>query len=219
MIRRSVCARFKGLYWNPPTFELAPPVVFACTHHGWFDGYVMFHAITRLGVRCVTWMQEFDSFPLFAKVGGMPFPADDPGRRVATIKRTIRLMRDKKRSLILFAEGVLHYPPEVLSPGRALETLCGKVPGVMLVPVAIRYEAAMHERPEAFVGFGQPVAQGPDLLNRTRGAMVLTLEGITHRIREQRDSFELLARGTDDVNERWDMRRIRGRNRGRRPEP
>jgi len=213
MIRRSVRQRFKGLYWMPPSVSWRSPVIFVPNHHGWFDGYVMFHVVTKFGLRTLDWIQEFDAFPLFSRIGGLPYPLNNPLRRARTVWRTIRLMQKEKRSLLLFAEGELHYPPDLLSFGRALETIAEKVPGVTVVPVAIRYEAAMHERPECFIGFGEPVALGPDLCERTRAAVGERLELLLKQIREERDGFEVLAKGTDDVNERWDMRRLRGTKR------
>lgn len=211
MIRRSVRQRFKGLYWIPPDFALEAPVVLVPNHHGWFDGYAMYHVVTRLGLRTLDWIQEFDAFPAFAKIGGMPYPVHDAVRRARTVRRTIRLMREEKRSLLLFAEGHLHYPPDLLPFGKALETIAEKVPGVTVVPVAIRYEMAMHERPECFIGFGAPVPLGPDLCERTRAGVEMRLRELEAQIRDERDVFQTLAKGTDDVNERWDMRRFRNR--------
>ncbi len=205
MIRRSVRKSFKGVYLHDDSFKPDPgagPYIFAVNHHGWHDGYLMFHLITHLGIRCLDWIQEFDAFPLFAKVGGMPFPADRPDVRTATIRKTIRLMREEKRSLVLFPEGVLHYPPELLPFGETLEFVADKTQAKVL-PVAIRYEMTLHERPEAFLRVGEPVDA-----KRSREALVEILVCLTHDIRENRDRFTLLARGTDSVNERWDMRRM-----------
>ena len=165
----------------------------------------MFHVVTQLGIRTLDWIQEFDAFPLFAKIGGMPYPLNDLKRRSSTVKRTIRLMREQDWSLLLFAEAHLHYPPDLLDFGRALEVVADKVPGVQVIPVGIRYEMAMHERPEAFISFGQPVESGDGLAARTREAVRLVLE----EMKPGANDFQVLAKGTLDVNERWDMRRIR----------
>lgn len=205
MIRRSVRKRFHTIHWIPPSFEVKPPCIFVPNHHGWFDGYLMFHVVTQLGIRTLDWIQEFDAFPLFAKIGGMPYPLNDLKRRSSTVKRTIRLMREQDWSLLLFAEAHLHYPPDLLDFGRALEVVADKVPGVQVIPVGIRYEMAMHERPEAFISFGQPVESGDGLAARTREAVRLVLE----EMKPGANDFQVLAKGTLDVNERWDMRRIR----------
>lgn len=211
MIRRAVKKAFRAVYWDIVHPLPVGPKIFVCTHHGWHDGYLMYHAVTKLGVRSLDWIQEFQAFPLFARVGGMPFPVDDPATRTQTILRTIRLMRKESRSLILFAEGRLHYGPEVLSFGDSFAFVAEKVPQASLIPVAIRYEMALHERPEAFLRFGEPIARGEQLGERSRDALQALLTGLTMDIRDGKQRFDVLAEGTKDVNERWDMRQIPGR--------
>ena len=209
MIRRSVRKAFHTVHWSPPPETPTPPAIFVANHHGWHDGYLMYLAATRLGVRVVDWIAEFDAFPLFAKVGGMRFPPDDPAARAATIRRTVRLMREDGRSLLLFAEGTLHRPPGLLPFGKALETVARAVPGVRVVPVGIRYELAMHERPEAWLRFGTPVEAGDGLSARTRLAVAAGLDALAAEVRFEPARYVTLARGTLDVNERWDVRRFR----------
>ena len=206
MIRRSVRSRLRNLYWQPPKTRLTAPVIFYTNHHGWLDGYLMYHAITKLGIRFLDWIEEFDAFPLFAKVGGMRFAKGDLGGRVKTVRKTIRLMRDEKRSLILFPEGVLHRPPEIYPFGKSLETVATKVPGVMLVPVAIYYELSMHERPEAWLGFGAPHSfESLDSCKTRLEQDLLTLrQSVSDGVQ-----FEILAKGTPSVNERMSMKRFR----------
>ncbi len=202
MVRRSVRARFRRVYWVPPDPKPVSPTIFATNHHGWFDGYLMFHALTKLEARFLDWVQEYDSFPLFGKVGCLPFPADRPEARAATVRKTIRLMREERRNLLLFAEGILHRPPDLLEFGKALELVAAKVPGVSVTPVAIRYDFAMNERPEAWIQFAGPVPLGPDLSSRTRQAVQDLLQDTDRRLRESPGDFEVLVEGTLDVNER-----------------
>ena len=211
MIRRSVRKAFHTVHWSPPKGTPAAPAILVANHHGWHDGYLMYLAATALGVRVVDWIAEFDAFPLFGKIGGMRFPADDPAARAATIRRTIRLMREEKRSLLLFAEGTLHRPSGLMPFGKALETVARAVPEARIVPVAIRYELSMHERPEAWLRFGEEVARGDDLAARTRLAVAAGLDALAAELRFSPDRFETLARGTLDVNERWDVRRLKGK--------
>jgi 1-acyl-sn-glycerol-3-phosphate acyltransferase len=206
MIRRSVRSRFRNVYWRPPGIKLTAPVIFYVNHHGWLDGYVMFHVITKLGIRCLDWIQEFDAFPLFSKIGGMRFTSGDLPQRVKTVRKTIKLMRTENRSLIIFPEGVMHRPPEVWQLGRSLETVAKKVPGVTLVPVSIIYEHSIHERPEAWVTVGEPHAF--DSLGKCKDRLELGLFSLKSAI-SQGEQFDLLACGTPDVNERMSMKRFR----------
>jgi 1-acyl-sn-glycerol-3-phosphate acyltransferase len=202
MIRRSVRARFRKVYWVPPT-SIPDQCIFVASHHGWHDGYIMFHVVTALQRRSLDWIQEFASFPLFAKVGGMPFPLGDAVARAVTVKKTIRLMRDEKRSLILFGEGVLHRGPEIWEIGKSLSVVSKAVPEAAIIPVAIRYDMGIHERPEVFVTFGNPLIGGQDISQRVREELARLLsEPIP-------DNPATLVSGTLDVNERWDMRRLK----------
>lgn len=209
MIRRSVRRAFHTVWWNLPTASISGPAVLYANHHGWHDGYLMFHLITQMGVRCLDWITEFDAFPLFRSVGGRPFPADDPTRRIKTMRETIRLMRDDDRSLVLFPEVRLHRGPDVLPFGGALEMLQKKVPGIRCHPVAIRYQHGIHERPEAFLSVGSAIEPDTD----PRQALIDELARLDLLRQDPDRTLQVLVQGTRDVNERWDMRRMPGGDR------
>lgn len=216
MIRRSVRRGFRNVYWEPPTAPVPEPAIFVPNHHGWYDGYLMYLALSALKLENPfhDWIQEYAAFPLFGKIGGMPFPANDPATRATTIRQTIRLMRDERRNLMLFAEGVLHRPPELLPFGKSLELLAKKIPEATIVPVAIRYELNLHERPEASLLFGAPIAPGPDLSFRTRLEVSALLDRLAVIRAIEPERLKILHPGTPDVNERLDMRRLPGRSSG-----
>lgn len=205
MIRRSVRKTFRNVYWQAPAKPIEGPAVLFANHHGWHDGYLMYHLVKALGLPSVDWIEEFDVFPLFASVGGIRFPKDNAPARAAAIRKTVRLMRDERRSLVLFAEGTLHRGPEILPFGKALPFLIRHLPDVRLVPVAIRYEHGVHERPEAWIRVGDPVPPGPP--EDLKKELESVLYRLTSAVRRD-ESFEILAHGTANVNERWDMRRI-----------
>ena len=171
----------------------------------------MYLAARRLQLRVVDWIQEYDAFPLFGKVGGMPFPSADAAARARTLRQTVRFMKSAKTSLILFAEGELHRPDALLPFGRSLQFIATKVPEARVIPVAIRHELAMHERPEAFMAFGECVPAGERLAERTRLEIAALLDRLKARTLLEPESFQTLLAGTPDVNERWDMRRILNR--------
>lgn len=203
MIRRSVRRSFRGVYWIPPTMPIAEPAIFVPNHHGWHDGHVMYLAMRHLGLAGISsWIAEYDAFPWAGRVGGMPFPADDASRRASTIRRTIRHMKDDKYSLLLFAEGVLHRPPKLMPFGKSLDLLVRQVPNATVIPVGIRYEQAMHERPECYVSFGAPMENGPELSRRTRLEVARVLDRTAATLIVSPEDFVELHAGTRDANER-----------------
>lgn len=210
MIRRSVRRSFRNVYWDGDWAGLPNgPVVFVCNHHGWFDGYVMFHVVSALGKRSLDWIEEFGAFPLFRKVGGRPFPVGDAAARAKTVRETIRLMNTEGRSLVLFAEGVLHSPPDVWEFGKSLDLIARKVDGAEIVPVAIAYRMGLHERPEAYIRIGRSLGRGAAAAALAEDEVRRLLTSLDEDIRQER-TFPILVDGTPSVNERWDMRRIKG---------
>ena len=205
MIRRSVRSRLRNLYWSAPQEPLTAPVIFYSNHHGWLDGYILFHVVEKLKLKAVDWIEEFDAFPLFAKAGGMRYAAGDTTGRATTIRKTIRLMNAEKRSLMLFAEGVLHRPPAIWPLGKALQLVAEKVKGVTLVPTAIYYEHSIHERPEAWVSLGS--AHSFSSLEDCHSRLEGELDALKARVAKD-DSFPILVKGTGDVNERMSMKRF-----------
>lgn len=194
MVRRSVRARFHSVHWIPQA-GISRPAVFYANHHGWMDGYLMHHLAARLGHDDLYWIEQYDAFPLFRTGGGLPYRVGDVAGRAATIRQTIRLLRQGK-SLMLFPEGVMHPPGDVLPFGRAMQVLAKHVRDLVFVPVGIRYEMAMHERPEAWLQVGEPHRFDSLELCRSR---IQSMLGAPLR----RSEYQLLAAGTKDVNERW----------------
>ena len=210
MISKSVRNRFHTVYWDPPKTHIGEPTIFIPNHHGWFDGYLMYLALKRLQMVTMDWIEEYDAFPLFGKIGGMPFPKDDARRRAMTIRRSITKMEEDGTNLLLFAEGRLHYGPEVLPFPDGFDRLVQRFRAKSVTPVAIVYEHSLHERPEAFLRFGSPVPLDIASSESIHSTIVKLLDSLGKDVINGK-TFDLLHRGTKDVNERWDMRRLPGK--------
>lgn len=211
MIRRNVRARYYEVRWRPPAQLPECPILWVPNHHGWHDGYLMYLAVKALSVPTLDWIAEYDAFPLFGRIGGMPYPADDAAKRAATFRKTIRLMNEGGWSLLLFAERHLHPPPEILPFGRSISKICRAVPGSQVIPVAIYYEQSLHERPTAWIDFGRPI-NPEDEEDPSASAQ----QAVTQLLAELRGSrwdtdkgFTTLLAGTRDVNERHGLNRRR----------
>ncbi|MDX2065482.1 MAG: lysophospholipid acyltransferase family protein [Fimbriimonadaceae bacterium] len=194
LIRNASRRAFHTIWWQPPRYDIPQPWIVVPNHHGWHDGYVMYLALTALQVPFFDWIAEYHVFPLFGKVGGLPFPAASAHIRAATLRKTVRAMQQQRRSLLLFAEGTLHRPPELLPFGKSLAFVQRQVPEASLVPVAIRYQHAIHERPEAFIQFLDPVSTPTETHNSIATALSQPITS---------EDYRVLVRGRRDANETW----------------
>lgn len=206
MIRNTVRARFREVRCCLGDLPNTP-IIFTLNHNGWHDGYVMYLVLKRLGIEGVDWIQEFDSFPLFRYVGGMPFPKENPLVRANTMRKSIRLLRESEKALVLFPEGVLHAGPGVLELGQALALMCKKVPEATLVSISISYPMGIHERPTAYILMGEMQSASEYESESWRRTMEGELSRLTALIAERPEAFDLLFSGTKDVNERYDLRK------------
>lgn len=204
MIRRSVRRRFRNVYWRTAQPSIPAPAVLYANHHGWMDGYLMFHLAIKLDLVCIDWIEEFDTFPLFRFVGGIRYPKGDLAGRVAAVRQTIQELKSGK-SLVFFPEKVMHRPPSVLPFGKALATIARHVPNVTLVPVAILQEMSLHERPEAWLSVGKP--HSFESLDHCRDQLVNELDRLRNDV-QAGVPFDLLAAGTPSVNERMSLKRF-----------
>ncbi len=212
MIRRTVHARFYNVYWgcspNPMTSQKSP-TIFVCNHHGWHDGYIMYLVAKQLGIVVSDWIEEYHAFPLFGKIGGLPFPKNDSSLRAKSVRTTIKRMK-QGCSLLLFAEGKLHRGPHILPFSDGLANLLKVLPAKSITPVALVYEQSIHERPEVVVSLGSPIDLNPSATGPQRMETATKVQAELATLLEQtRNDFRLgkhgpiLYGGTLDVNERY----------------
>lgn len=162
IIERSLRQTFRRVCWVGalPSLPETMPVVLYANHHSFYDGYLAWYlARHTLHRPTVTWMEDWDRFPFFAAQGAYPFPADDPARRAATMRRTARRLRTHPDSLfIYFPEGILHPPEEGIASFSSLplDRLARLLPPCTWWPVAIHVTWWGESRPTALLAGGTP---------------------------------------------------------------
>jgi len=204
-MKRALQRAFRRVCWTGDLPSLPPgvPVVLYANHHNFFDGYLAWllaHHVLHRPV--MTWMAEWDRFPFFGAVGALPFPPDDPRRRAATLRHTIRRFRNEPDSiLVYFPEGRLHRAEEGLLPFDldAFARLDRLLPDKLWWPVGIHTSWWDEALPTALLGGGTPfpTASGQELEH---------LEAVWHAVRKaEPQQTHILLDGHHSPNERWDM--------------
>ena len=205
MMKRALQRAFRRVCWVGALPSLPPgvPVVLYANHHNFFDGYLAWLLTQKVLRRpSLTWMAEWDKFPLFGAVGALPFPPDDPRRRAATLRHTIRRFRQEPDTiLVYFPEGRLHRAEEGLAPidPDAFARLDRLLPDKLWWPVGIHVSWWGEALPTALLGSGDPhpTASGEE---PTR------LDAVWHAVRsaEPQHTHPLLD-GRHSPNENWDL--------------
>ena len=182
------------------------PLVVYANHHVYPDSFLLWLLTTQVwGRPMVVWMEAWDRAPLFGPVGALPFPDDDPRRRLRTIRETARRMTTSSRTaLYLYPEGAMRLPGDGLGPFRAdLPRLARVLPDATWVPVGIATEWWGENRPTAVLAMGE-VHDAPDGRERER------LEDALEAARSARpaDGLPVLFEGAPGADERWDLSRL-----------
>lgn len=205
LMRRSLHAAYRRVCWagSPPDLPAGVPVVAYANHHHFFDGYLMDVVVDAILDRPgITWMEDWDRFPFFAAAGACPFPKDDPRRRAATLRHTVRRFRaDPSTVLVYFPEGRLHAPEEgVLSlDTEALARLDRLLPEKLWWPVGIHATWWGEAQPTALLGGGTPHATA-DGRERDR------LDALVRRLRATHpQEARVLLQGRRSPQETWNF--------------
>ena len=205
LMLRSLEKGFRRICWvgPKPQLDASKPVVLYANHHTFYDGYVLWLLADRmLGRSTLTWMEEWDRFPLFGAVGALPFPADDPGRRLKTIRGTRRRMqKDTSTLFIYFPEGRLHAPEEGILPFPAenLIDLDRFLPEKQWWPVAIHFTTRGESLPTLLMSGGEPHANAD-------GLEAKRLESVWQSLRSSAgECSTVLLEGRKGPEEGWDL--------------
>ena len=213
VIRRDLRSTFRRVVWaaREPVELPDGPVVLYANHHYIHDTYLLWLlAVRTLGRPALVWMEEWGRVPIFAPLGALPFPADEPAARSRTIRETVRRMRAERDTvLFLYPEGRMGPPDAGLAPLRAdMSRLARVLPEeTTWVPAGIHVTWWGEGRPTAVTAFGAPHAE-PD------GAEADRLETVMASLRFVRPadtidgSCRVLLEGRRGLDERADLRAL-----------
>lgn len=150
LVRRSLARKLHAVYVALPTPTLPEGgVVLAANHHSWWDGYLAWLWLSRLGRRLTVMMHrtQLARFPFFRHHGVIGHDE---------LRTAVRRLRGGT-ALVIFPEGALRPPGPVarLHGGAAFLAAAAQVP---LMPLAIRVLMRGAEHPEALLRLGEPLS-------------------------------------------------------------
>lgn len=186
--------------WPPPLPD--GPVIAYSNHHHFYDGHLawlLFRA--KMGRPPTLWMAEWDRFPFFAAVGAQPFPADDPARRAATIRRTARRFRAQPQTvLVYYPAGTLHPPEDGIGAFEAssADRLARLYPEATWWPYAVHVTWWNETAPTALLTGGSP--------HQADGEERERLQDLWHHLqRPSPQPTRTLLDGYGSLEEWWDF--------------
>lgn len=169
-----------------PRLTRLAPVLLVANHNTWWDGFFVHLLNRRLLHRRLHLMMLEDQLRrhrFFARTGAYSIRPEDPRGVIESLRYTLEVLNGggEDHSLVtLFPQGELLPATAPPAPFRGgVSWLLRRITRpVTLLPLAIRVEMMEHQRPDAFLRFGQPLvvtrSSAPDMAfveQRHRAAM------------------------------------------------
>lgn len=206
LLRRDLRSTFRRVSWvgDRPSVDRSVPLVVYANHNNFFDGHLLWLVSRSILERQITiWMREWDRFPIFAPEGALPFPADEPARRAATIRETAtRLNRSLSPQLLAYFPGGELTRPELPIADfdtRTFERLSRLMPSAMWMPVGIHITWWGENRPTALLASGRASAS-------IDGSERLQLERVLSDLKSADPSATTpIMTGRTSPNEQWNL--------------
>lgn len=214
----------------PHGFEGRPLIIYG-NHPSWWDPalYILLCNLlfpSRRGYGPMD-AKALGNYGVFERMGVFGIALDSPRGAARFLSTSLRILSDPASVLWITAEGEFadtRRRPLQLRPGIA--HLARRVPGAVVVPLAVEYTFWNESRPEALVRFGDPIETGPqrsvaEWTGHLESELVRTMDTLAaESIQRDPGQFRTLLRGGAGVGGIYDLyRRSRALASGRRFDP
>jgi 1-acyl-sn-glycerol-3-phosphate acyltransferase len=214
-----------------PRVPAGRPVIVFSNHPSWWDPalYILLQTTLFAGRRGFGPMDAaaLGQYGVLQRMGVFGIELDSPRGAARFLKTSLRLLADPRTVFWITAEGAFTDPrtrPVRLRPGVA--HLARRVPGAVILPLAIEYTFWNESRPEALARFGPPIETGrergvAEWQALLEGALAETMDALAAESAARNPGlFVPLVRGGAGVGGIYDLqRRVRALLRGRRFDP
>ncbi len=207
------------------------PLIIYCNHPSWWDPalYILLCTFLFPGRRGYGPMdaKALGNYGMFERMGVFGIALDTPRGAARFLSTSLRILSDPGSMLWITAEGEFadaRRRPLQLRPGIA--HLARRVPGAVILPLAVEYPFWNESRPEALARFGDPIETGPrrsvaEWTGHLESELAHTMDALAaEAMRRDPRQFRTLLRGSAGVGGIYDLyRRSRAYAAGRRFDP
>ncbi len=215
---------------RPHGFADRPLIIYG-NHPSWWDPalYILLCTVLFPGRRGYGPMdaKALGNYGVFERMGVFGIALDTPRGAARFLSTSLRILSDSASILWITAEGEfadVRRRPLQLRPGIA--HLARRVPGAVILPLAVEYSFWNESRPEALVRFGDPIESGRQRTvagwtGHLEAELTRTMDGLAaEAVRRDPRQFQTLLRGGGGVGGIYDLyRRSRALAAGRRFDP
>jgi len=136
------------------------PTIIYANHSNWWDGFTAYFLSSGLWKKDDYLMmdsEQMKKYSFFKYIGVFSVDRNDSNEVLKTINYAVTLLKNTNRYLWIFPQGGIQ--PQDVRPVRffpGITKIAEKTGEVNLLPVAMRYEFLLEQRPEIFIKVGEP---------------------------------------------------------------
>ncbi len=184
------------------------PVILYANHSNWWDGFIAYllsKRILKADDYLMMDIEQMKKFRFFKYIGAFSVDRNNSTEAVRSINYAVELLGNSKKYLWIFPQGEML--PQDLRPLKfysGITKITDKLNGVNLVPVCLRYEFLMEQRPEVFIKIGKPdiITGSADKTLTETLSLILTkeLDELRDMVINNSGKFKTIFRGRSSRN-------------------
>ncbi len=187
------------------------PVILAANHSNWWDGFIAYFLSNRL-MKCDDYLmmdiKQMKKYSFFKYIGVFSVDRESPTEAIRSVNYAAEILKDSNRCLWIFPQGEMtpqDKRPLVFYSG--ISKIAERAGKVQIIPVAIRYEFLMEQRPEVFISIGSPVdftAGNKNFTKELEQLMTKLLDNLKNDVTNGTGKFEIVFTGKSSRNKSFD---------------
>jgi len=200
------------LFGEEPRLQSDAPVLLVPNHSTWWDGffvYLLNEKILKRDLYLMMLDSQLKKYSFFARVGAFGVTPGDKNNVRESLAYTVELLNRDNSLVCIFPQGQLlpwgARPLHFKSGINSIIRQYGK--SVTLLPLAMRAEFGLEQRPDVYFQFGEPCLLTPHSYSGARWLETVEtdlLETLNRNIQQQKKSVPLVQ-GRRSINARMDQ--------------
>jgi len=190
------------------------PAILYANHSNWWDGLAAFYLSKTLwnaDAYVMMDIEQLQKYRFFKRLGAFSVNRSSPKEAMESVEYSVSLLHNSNRVLWIFPQGIMQpndFRPIIFYGG--ISKITQKLGEVDLIPVAVKYEFLMEQRPEIFISIGKAKTTGlredtKALMGILNNSLLSELDDLKKKvINSEFGSFKLILRGRQSRNKTVD---------------
>jgi len=191
----------------------SPSIIYS-NHSNWWDGLIAYYlSRSQWNINAYLMMDEeqMKKYAFFRWIGAFSVNRSMANEAMESVNYAASLLKNNNAVLWIYPQGLMQpndYRPIKFYSG--ISRIIGKLEGVNLIPMALRYEFLMEQRPDVFIQIGkvkscQKLEETKDLTIELQTQLLNELGVLQDRvINGNLDEFKVILRGKSSTNKNLD---------------